>query len=257
MVNDENSKADNYLRTHLESPSGKDFGWDDHRMRPGAILEKPLGTIKYENSGNVSLTEGAVRVKYSYEPVTSTTTSTSIVNLLDHRGDRQFWRSLKLMVLENAQNGTIIDTHKLLPSGYHIVFRTVTNSYQTNTANYKERAILIGKDLQVPATLISMFHEIGHATTYANPNYTFGADMMEAIDAVGTFLQPVSSKMQARIIREERDAWGWALKTMMPVLKGQPNNAVFSKDRILDYIHNVCLKGYCDSIRFKQEMSKL
>lgn len=247
------SKDTKYLTQHLEPIERRDFGWDKG-VAPSLVLEYPLADIKYENQGEVKLEAGNIHINYDYQPAS--------MELLSQDDNPAKWRKITNLTIENVSNGARINIFDLLPPEYRIVVRDWHNMF--GVSRYDETAnvgvspdlkvIKVGDNIQVPAVLVALFHEIGHvASESTHPEYSWGEEMAKARGAIKTFHQPLSEEMQSKILMSERDAWGFALKTLKPLLEGQSDDAIFTMKRIQDHTHNNSLKKYSDAIRFKQK----
>ena len=155
---------------------------------------------------------------------------------VSHDTKKEMYLRSKLFVLDQLtlgiENDSKLDLLSDLPQDYIVFFIDTTKHGSSGIASAQDKFIQINGDLTKISTQLALLHEIGHR------GHTFNDRIMKKqyLD------ENLSKEEMAVVLREERDAWAYALHKLKPFLKDKT-----IRDQALEMVHS-CLSTHYQSI---------
>ncbi len=225
-----------YLEQHLEPSREED---NKEQAQSYEQLDNPLAVVEYKDAGTVEIKTPDLEVTYTYESR----------NEYD-----ELRKVLKSFTLTNPHTGSKLSLEDILSSDYRIIFIPRASEIGETTSMYDglTKEFKITDDLAKVKGILKLLHEIGHEVSEQKLS---DDDKLEIGEILGTFHSKneneIDSKQLEMILKDERDAWAFALGKIKPFL----NDSNLRKENVLKYIHGeMALGAY--SAKIKKQLKK-
>lgn len=256
-----------YLSKHLESekPVGD---------RPEFLLRPLVENITFQDGyGEIEAERRGVKLNIVYGPSNSheamDVAMGSLAVLDKSRAIKKGWKVLEKLTIVDEKGLEIINLNELLrsqtaPSSFSQHERRITIVFSaTNAPDTQESkmglersldgdhaSILIENNITSPSTLLAMFHEVGHYKRSLNKDLykylTFARTLNKKLLTKEDISDPdLNEKIAEMVLREERGAWAYVLKTIKPLIR----SGFFNKEEVLSFIHERSLQTYSNFFR--------
>ncbi|HEY4715469.1 MAG TPA: hypothetical protein VIH31_03105 [Candidatus Paceibacterota bacterium] len=235
-------------------------------------LEQPFTTVEYKDQDQVSLEKGKLNLSFNYQDLPKHLLINKIKDIeqLEKKDQRivemmrfkpQSFKELTDYSLKNSQDK--IDLFNLLPAGYKVYFSS-TGDQLISAVDLKNGILLINEFKINPKTILTIFHETGHVLKYGKMNDQNQRDFLKAnrdfkmsSDLYGSNAFKLTKDDLSVVLKSERDAWAFTLKTLKPFFKDMEIEMQDLKAFVHDFalqtyseeIHNIIEKGLIEEIK--------
>mgnify|MGYP001570202935 CR=1 FL=1 len=259
LIDTEESKR--YLRKHLEPDESPEQFLEGLELKRSLDKRHTLeGNIEsryaYGEGGAANAKIGSLDSIFSYESVRAEDIPEGVARILQKWGNEETseanTRRLTSFELEVPGSPARLNVTDLLPEDYRI-FINAERDVSASWVNRGERYIYLGTDVTTPGGVMTLLHEVGHtATEYKRTDkeearYKTARKQNNDLKP-GQYEKP-SSEAMALVLKDERDAWAFALKKIRPLLTKETSTQFFDREVIEKYIHQTCLSSYSDEMR--------
>lgn len=248
-------KAKKYLDLHLQD---KPSLTPEQETALDRNLFTPLENVDYQDKGHVSVEKGDFQMSFDYELPDSDELDKIVKqlrNVNEFRGqqktfDPSQFRKISNLSLQNSK--ATLNMSEALPKGTSVYVNPFVKTYESNEGMFDPdgKRIIIEGDPTMLATVAFIEHEGGHRVNIEradDPNYLASLETAR----LDTYLplMYIEDQNAARVLKDERDAWAFALKQLKPFI----GNGI-DKEALYDLIHGgKCLKTYEDRIKEYRE----
>ena len=213
-------------------------------------LSESFGPFEYKESGEMSVQKGPFEIKLSYDSELNQPARSIISDQSLPEHNRKYYsvRGYKFSRLDRDQQ---LDLISLLPADYQVIVEP-EHRYKSspNLVDQGRKVILLRGDLASPAIILSLLHEIGHARSYDNKTAEGKHRDWKHRSIVDFGVYGIGDKPgqddYAAVLRDERDAWAFALGKIRLLLDSKEEVGRYSitKKDVRSMIHNWALQGY-------------
>ena len=156
------------------------------------------------------------------------------------------WRTLKSYKFRSGEDK--LDTTEILPDGWKVIFRPSSGYLGGAGTDDETKTILVDQDITKPVAILQLSHEAGHAQimeSMTDEERNFVLDTRKEFKEAGREQQEIEGDKIDRVIKDERDAWAFALRTIKPLIK----SGILSLNDVRNFIHDIALKSYSNDVR--------
>ncbi|MFH1225927.1 MAG: hypothetical protein V1684_01405 [bacterium] len=158
------------------------------------------------------------------------------------------WATLKNFSISTNEGG--LNINDLIPDEWAIIFKRDPYRWGVGgDTKLEEKTIIMSYDITTPEGIIVLCHEAGHANIFEKmteeERKSYLKDREKFQTSFSYKLGPISNKVVDNIVKNERNAWAYAMRKLKPLLK----SSIIKQDDIKNYIHHESLKTYSDATR--------
>lgn len=235
--------------------------------KEGAIL--PHSHRYLEESAEVNLKNGSVRVSFSYETPSEDSLPKHIIEALDQipkgfiADDFSNIRILKDLTITNEMTKESFNLSNLLPQGYVVILQSHQLSSDTliSHAHIINQLIYINDDLSTPRGIMIFLHELGHAIDYEKKSPSEKERWLNNRKQLAKAPLDITDADLALHLNKERNAWAFALSQIRPFVNKQTQSFWLNRNILRNFIHNDALASYTDytreTMRFRAKQEQL
>jgi hypothetical protein len=141
----------------------------------------------------------------------------------------------------------------MLPQEYTVVFFAGASPKSGSQFMLEEKAVILARNLTSPRSLLTLFHEVGHAQEYAQMTEREQEEHLRDLRALDRYA--ASEEVMSRILRRERNAWSYALAQLRPFLK-RDGSGLIDKRQALSFVHDHALRRYSAFFRGQRKQNR-
>jgi len=216
-------------------------------------LTKRLTDSKIGDNGELNFEKKGLHFNFKYRTFEDTDpyVQWKIAQGIEKPG---YWKILENLTIKDSTQKLELEEYLKL---YNVRFSEEADEHHFNPA---DRKIIEMGNILTPRSILELLHEIGHFVYRDSLKESNPQKFKELKKASLFFINDIDNNLRFSIdkkqleqlcglkLEEERNAWAFALKKLKPFIK---KDGLFTKEDILNYIHNVALQTYSRSIGSK------
>jgi|GEM_PF-4197396 len=212
--------------------------------RAKEALSKPIGEVKWAESGIIKVENIPFVMEFSYVPISEEIAKSIWQDPRRKNINLDTLREITTWTLTREDNGATLSLSDILPEGYRVFFSTVAQDGSSYVVmDESGGTVVLNAEITKPEMIIHLLHEAGHVH-----------EKTDEMRFSPTNNPDVSSKVYkgdlAVKLLSERNAWAYALRRLKPFVDQEPTSGFsIQKNDVLTLANNWALKSYQDSIK--------
>ncbi|MDO8452440.1 MAG: hypothetical protein Q7S79_01675 [bacterium] len=245
-------EAEEYLRQHLSVTD--QFLVDHPSVDPNKPLYRKFQRKEMIGPYEVVYVDGNQSIRIELQESATPLSEVAKINLIEQAlGSEEDFQQLKELIysdgVRSLKISAIIDDPEI-----KVYFRKkpIPNSEGEITqgfAIYDDKEILVNGPLDCLNDIVTLLHEVGH---FKDSKYTTEEGRIKHGVAkfgilLGSEYQTADAWDGVHVLKNERNAWAFALKTLKPFMK--PKNAPLTGMNVRGLIHGEALSTYSEGVK--------